>query len=75
MVQVVLSNAQLQAIRNAIDGIELVDADGLTIGLVDTGVTTDDLRIVRERMAANEPGLSLTELLDRVRAHRTINNQ
>ena len=68
MVQLVLSTEQARAIHNAIDGIELLDPAGHPIGVVNTGVTAEDLRVVRERVAANEPGISVDELLERVRA-------
>jgi hypothetical protein len=70
MIQIVLSREQVTAIRDAVGGIELLDSEGHPIGIVSTGVTAEDLRIVRERMASNEPGLPLQDLLERLRALR-----
>jgi hypothetical protein len=71
MVQIVLSTEQAKVIQQAVDGIELLDPDGHPVGIVTTGFTAEDLRTVRQRMASNEPGLPLEQLLERLQSRRS----
>ena len=75
MVQIVLSPEQANAIHDAVDGIELLGPDRRPIGIVNTGITAEDIATVRQRIASNKPGVPIQDLLGRLRDAQRIKGE
>jgi len=68
MIRIVATAEQIRQLKNASDGIELVDENGNRIGIVALEVDLEDIRIARERLKSDQPRLSYAEVLEHVHA-------
>ena len=64
MIRIVATADQIRQLKQATDGIELVDENGNRLGIVARDVDLEDVRIARERLGSDQPRLSYTEVLD-----------
>lgn len=67
MIRIVATADQIRQLKQATDGIELVDENGNRLGVVAREVDLEDIRIARERLHSDQPRLSYAEVLDHLR--------
>ena len=68
MIRIVATADQIRQMKNASDGIELVDENGNRLGIVAREVDLEDIRIATERLRSDQPRLSYAEVLQHIRA-------
>ena len=66
MVQIVVTPDQAQAIADAKDGIEFVDAHGNRLGFFARAVSEAELETARQRFLSDEPRHSTQQVLERL---------
>jgi hypothetical protein len=71
MIRIVATAEQIRQLKQATDGIELVDEQGNRLGIVAREVDLDDVRIARERLNSDQPRLSYADVLDHLRGRGT----
>ena len=71
MIRIVATAEQIRQLKQANDGIELVDEQGNRLGIVAREVDLEDVRIARERLKSDQPRLSYVDVLDHLRGRET----
>lgn len=72
MIRIVATAEQIRQLKNASEGIELVDENGNRIGIVALEVDLEDIRIVRDRLKSDQPRWSYAEVLEHVHSLETL---
>lgn len=72
MIRIVATAEQIRQLKDASDGIELVDEDGNRLGIVAREVDLEDMRFARERLKSNQRRLSYAEVLEHIRGLATL---
>jgi hypothetical protein len=67
MIRIIATAEQIRQMRNATDGVELIDENGNRLGIVAREIDLEDVRIARERLGSDQPRLSYAEVLDHLR--------
>jgi hypothetical protein len=68
MVQIVASDELARQLEESEGIVELVDAHGKRLGTLTRPPSAEDIRLANERRAANKPGLTTDELVERIQA-------
>jgi hypothetical protein len=71
MIRIVATAEQIRQLKQATDGIELVDEQGNRLGIVARDVDLEDVRIARERLNSDQPRLSYVDVLDHLHGLET----
>ena len=64
MIRIVATAEQIRQLKQATDGIELVDENGNRLGIVARDVDLEDIRVAHERLKSDQARLSYAEVLD-----------
>jgi hypothetical protein len=70
MVQIVASDELARQLEETEGIVELVDAQGKRLGTLTRPPSAEDIRLANERRAANKPGLTTDELVERIEASK-----
>jgi len=68
MVQIVASDEFVRQLEKTEGIVELVDAKGKRLGTLTRPPSAEDIRVAEERRAANKPGLTTDQLVERIQA-------
>ena len=68
MVQIVASDEFVRQLEKTEGIVELVDAQGKRLGTLTRPPSAEDIRVAEERRAANKPGLTTEQLVERIQA-------
>ena len=68
MLQIVASDEFVRQLEKTEGIVELVDAKGKCLGKLTRPPSAEDIRVAEERRAANKPGLTTDQLVERIRA-------
>ena len=71
MVQIVATNEFAKQLANMEGVVELVDENGNRLGVLTRPPSDEDVRIAKERRAANKPAMTTAELVKRLNAIET----
>ena len=66
MVQIVATDELAKQLEEAEGVVELVDSSGRRLGMLTRPPNDEDIRIARERLVANRPGMTTDELVKRI---------
>ena len=72
MIRIVATADQIRQLKQATDGIELVDEHGNRLGIVAREIDLEDIRIARERLHSDQPRRSYAEVLEHLRGLETL---
>jgi hypothetical protein len=67
MIRIVATADQIRQLKQATEGIELVDEHGNRLGIVAKEVDLEDVRIARQRLCSDQPRLSYADVLNHLR--------
>ena len=68
MVQIVASDELIRQLEKTEGIVELVDANGKRLGTLTRPPSAEDIRVANERRAADKPGLTTDQLVERIQA-------
>jgi hypothetical protein len=68
MVQIVASDELVRQLEKTEGLVELVDANGKRLGTLTRPPSAEDIRVANERRAADKPGLTTDQLVERIEA-------
>ena len=67
MVQVVLTKEQAERIASADEGVELLDEEGRSLGIVTRGYSPEELKLAQERARSEGPWYTTEEVLEHLK--------
>jgi hypothetical protein len=68
MVQIVASDELVRQLETTEGIVELVDANGKRLGTLTRPPSAEDIRVAKERRAADKPGLTTDQLVERIQS-------